>query len=106
MVTITLSENFGIEQKMVTEIVLVLCEPTRRPHNLVKINYFIEQWHKSEERKAKRAISPDTMEETLPEIIRALMPHKPTSGSIPANSCIICYGLNQSITEESEFEIS
>ena len=102
MVTITLSEKFGIELKMVTEIVLVLCEPTRLPHNLDKINYCIEQWHKSEERRAKRAMSPDTMEETLPEIIRALMPHNPTSGSIPANSCIICYGQNQSITEKCE----
>ena len=47
-------------------------------------------------------MSPVTMEETLPEIIRALMPHNPTSGSIPANSCTICYELNQSVTEKCE----
>ena len=95
LATIILSDEFEVELRMVIEIILVLCEPTRLPHNLDKINCCIEQWHKNAVRKARQAMSQDALEETLPEIIRALMPHSPTSDSIPANSCIIFYRKDQ-----------
>ena len=95
LATIILSDNFEVELRMVTEVILVVCEATRLPHNLDKVNYCIEQWHKSAEQKARQAMSQDALEETLPKIIRALMPHSPTSESVPANSCIICYRTDQ-----------
>ena len=49
LATIILSDEFEMELRMVTEIILVLCEPTILPHNLDKINYCIEQWHRSVE---------------------------------------------------------
>ena len=71
LATIILSEELEMELRMVAERVLTLSEPTRLPHNLDKIDYCIEQWHRSMERSARQDMSPDALEETLPEIIRA-----------------------------------
>ena len=52
--TINLSEEFEIELGMVTEIVLTFCEPIRLPHNLEKIIYCIEQWHRHTQLKRRQ----------------------------------------------------